>query len=240
MSAFSLLSAFLSATASAQPSLLGYTGLINVPTAAIRTDLALAFRWESGPNPVMHVPGTAPVDRSYLVALPLLPGTEVSLSGLQEIGWHDPQVPVLPDAVHRALGVKAGGPLPFVPGLRLAVGMVDPVSVNFLYRGPVGKTHYGLTSGFAVATETLGPLSLTLGYGLGDRTTDKTARSTPFLDGTLGGLDWALPLGFEALGEWDGENVNGALRWNGPWGLGLMGGRAGGGWTAGASWAIRL
>lgn len=235
-----ILGAFLSATASLQPTILGYTGLINVPTAAVRTDLAIAYRWQSAPNPVMNIPGTAPVDRSYIVALPVLPYTEVALDGLQEIGWYDPQVPLLPYAIHRALGLKAGGAIPGVPGLSLAAGMVDPVSVNFLYRGAVGKTHYGLTSAFGVATYALGPLSLTLGAGYGDHTSDKCCRQSPFLDGLIGGLDWALPLGLEAVGEWDGENLNGALRWNGPWGLGLMGGRAGGGWTAGGSWVIRL
>ena len=236
----SLLGAFLAATVSLQPTLLGYTGLVNVPSALVRDDLTVGFRWQSAPNPVMYVPGTAPVDRSYLVALPVLPHTEVALSGLQEVGWYDPQVPVLPYTVHRAFGGKIGGALPGVPGLSVAAGMVDPVSVNFLARGPVGKTHYGLTAVFAVATEVLGPLAVTVGYGRGDHTTDKCCRSTSFLDGPIGGLDWALPLGLEAIAEWDGDNLNGAMRWNGPWGVGLMGGRAGGGWTGGASWAVKL
>lgn len=227
------------ATPSLTPSLIGYSGLFNVPTAEVRQDMALAFRWLDAPEYLLRPPGTDRVNRNYLIALPLLSFLEISMGMLQVIGWYDPQVPLLPYAVHRTFAVKARLPVDW-PGPGLAVGVIDPVSANFLAFGPGLKTHYGLTTVYVVGTQRLGPLMLTAGWGQGDEDPRKDSRKTPFLHGPFGGLAWALPGGLEILAEYDGATTNWGVRWIGPWGLGLQGGQVGGGLSAGMSLSIRL
>ncbi|MBM3270243.1 MAG: YjbH domain-containing protein [Candidatus Sericytochromatia bacterium] len=229
----------LSATPSADPSVLGYTGLLHVPTAEVRQDATLAFRWLDAPEPLLQFPGTDRVNRTYSVILPFFPFLEGTLSFVQVVGWTDPEVPLLPYAVHRAFNAKARLPVDWA-GPAVAAGVLDPVSANFLSSGGKLNTHYGLTTFYAVATQRLGPLSLTAGYGYGDRAEGKWGRTKPFLDGVFGGADLALPGGLDLLAEYDGITANYGARLALPWGFGLQGGFAGGGWTAGLAAAIRL
>ncbi|MBI6546134.1 MAG: hypothetical protein HY692_05030 [Cyanobacteria bacterium NC_groundwater_1444_Ag_S-0.65um_54_12] len=234
-----LVAAFLSATPSVGAAIAGYSGLLHVPTAEVRENLSLSFNWLSAPRTLLGTTGDLPVNRTYLVTVPFFPNFEGTLGLLQIVGWSDPQVPVLPYLVHRTLTLKIRLPLPWY-GVAVAFGVVDPVSANFLSHGPALKTHYGMTAAFGVATYKAGPLAVTVGGGLGDRSIDKQARSEPFLDGLLAGLIWALPGGFQLLAEWDGFDANVGTRWNGPWGIGITAGRAGGGWLAGSSLGIEL
>lgn len=234
-----LIGALLAATPSVDASLIGYSGLFNVPTAETRQDLGLSFRWLDAPEYLMRPAGTDRVNRNYVIALPLFGFLEMSMGMLQVVGWYDPQVPLLPYAVHRTFAAKVRVPLDWA-GPQLAVGVVDPVSANFLAFGPGLKTHYGLTSAYAVATQRLGPLSFTAGWGRGDEEPGKSSRTKPFLPGPFGGLSWALPGGLELMAEYDGITTNGGLRWAGPWGLAVQGGYVGGGWSAGTSVGIKL
>ncbi|MBM3274479.1 MAG: hypothetical protein FJZ00_04965, partial [Candidatus Sericytochromatia bacterium] len=122
-------------------------------------------------------------------------------------------------------------------GPDFALGAIDPIGANMLNGY---DTKYGLTSYYAVATQRLGPLAITAGWGVGDRRLDNYARRQAFLDGPFGGLALGLPLGFELLAEWDALRPNGAIAWNGPFGISLLAGRIGSGWTAGASTALSL
>lgn len=233
-----LVAAFVLATPSVQPSLLGYSGLLNVPSADIRRDLGIAFRWIDAPRALLEPAGIKGPNRSYILSAPFLPFLEGSLDFLQVVGWYDPEATVTGYAVHRAFSAKAAVS-PF-PGSSLAAGVVDPISANFLNKGGRGGTHYGLTAVYGVATQRLGPLALTVGYGMGDETPGRDSRTQPFLDGPFGGAQWALAFGLELLAEWDGLDFNYGARWNGPWGIGLEAGRVGGGLSGGLSLGVPL
>jgi len=234
-----LVAAFLTATPSVDASLLGYSGLMNVPSAHTRQDLGLSFRWLDAPEALLQFTGTSRVDRMYIVSGPFLPFLEGAIGFVQVIGWVDPDVPLLPYAVHRAFDLKVRLPLDWA-GPQIAAGVIDPISANFLASDSKLNTHYGLTTFYGVASQRLGPLELTAGYGQGDTSPGAWGRTKPFLHGPFGGAVWARPLGLEVMAEYDGATVNGGLRWKGPWGWGLQGGYVGGGWSAGTSLGVPL
>jgi hypothetical protein len=235
----SLVAAFLAASSSVGVSPIGYSGLLNVPTAQTRQDLGLSFNWMDAQEPLLQFIGTSNVNRTYGISLPLFPFVEISMSFLQVIGWYDPEVPLLPYTVHRTIAIKGRLPLDWA-GPQLAGGIIDPVSANFLATSGTLNTHYGLTTGYLVATQQLGPLSITAGYGNGDTLSGKWGRTKPFLHGIFGGAELALPLGLDLMGEYDGLTTNVGGRLSLLWGITLQGGYAGGGWTAGTAVATPL
>ncbi len=234
-----LIGALLAATPSMDASLIGYTGLLNVPTAETRQDLGISVRWLDSPEPLLKFAGTTPVNRSYVVSTAFLPFLEGSLGLLQVVGWYDPQTPIWPYAVHRTLSAKIRAPIPWA-GPQFAVGVVDPISANLLAFGEQLKTHYGLTNAYLAATQRLGPVLVSGGWGLGDTAVGKSGRTKPFLHGPFGGAAWALPGGLELMAEYDGITTNYGLRWASPWGLNVQGGYVGGGWSAGTAIGVRL
>ncbi len=232
------IASLLAASPSADAAIAGYTGLFNVPTAEIRDELSLSFRWIEAPRAdlLLTPENTGLVNRTYLISLPLLPFVEATFGALSVSEWFDPGFPHLPTGFHRSVSAKLRVPLVW-PGPSFAVGVVDPFSANS-FNGT--DTRYGLTSYYGVATQRVGPLAISAGYGMGDRRSNLFARLGPFLDGPFGGVVWALPLGLEALAEWDGHALNEGLRWAGPFGFTIEGGRLGDGLTAGVSLGAKL
>jgi hypothetical protein len=232
-----VLDLFLAATPSIDAAIVGYSGILNVPTAEIRDDLALSFHWLEGPKSelIMAHETTGSVNRMYVAALPLLPVLEVSGGALSIDGWPDNAFTIIPNGFHRAISLKLRSPGTW-PGPAWAVGVIDPFSAN-AFNGL--SSAYGLRNVYVVATQRIGPLALAAGFGQGDRPA-RGYRQVPFLDGPFGGAVWALPFGFQAMGEWDARALNYGLRWVGPWGISARWGRLGTAYTAGATLTVGL
>lgn len=179
----------------------GGTGLIKTPTALTleEGEFALGFSWIGGPRGYLYQPKT---NRHYFAALALLPGLEMTLDQLQVVGWYPGDAPGVAYGFHRMWNVKYQLPLP-ASWPRVAVGAQDPLGANFLARGSIGKTDYGLNTFYGVATQPLGPVSLHLGYGDSPR----------FIKGVFGGADWEVGGGLNLRIEHDSQEWNAGVSW---------------------------
>lgn len=194
----------------------GWTGLLRVPTAEVRPDLALGLAWQDGADPPLRYAVTQRVNRHLVLCVPLWSWLEVGIGMLQVPGWIDPLVPALPaGAVHRTSHLKLRAP--WSPGgWSLAAGVFDPLSAN----GLVGLdgTRYGMGTAYAVGTRVLGATRLTLGWATGDPWRPGQA-AAPWWPGPMAGLEHAvaLPLGLpdvRLLADWNGRSAWAGLRWS--------------------------
>ena len=160
----------------------GYTGLLNVPTAEVTPDGRL--------DPVFtnqldrQFAGEHTGARNYIFSVGLLPYVEIGgrladSSRMMDLSGNlKVQVPFLPD----------GAP-------HLAVGFQD-------FAGAATK----FQSRYAVATQALGPVRLSLGYGLGpDRK-----------NGVFGGAEWQASSGLSLLADYDARDAHAGVRWLTP------------------------
>lgn len=196
-----LLPMLATAAGAASLNLGGGTGLVKTPTALTLEDgeFALGFSWIGGTRGYLFRPKT---NRHYFASMALLPGLELTLDQLQVVGWYPGDAPGVAYGFHRMWNVKYRLPLP-ANWPRVAVGAQDPIGANFLSRGAIGKTDYGLNTFYGVVSQPFGPLSLHMGYGDSPR----------FIKGVFGGVDWEVGAGLNLKLEYDSDEWNAGMSW---------------------------
>lgn len=196
--------------------LAGWTGLLRVPTAEIRKDLALAIAWQDGGDLPLRYAVTQRANRHLVLSVPIWSWLEVGIGMLQVPGWVDPLVPALPEgAVHRTSHLKIRSP--WTPlGWSIAAGVFDPLSAN----GVVGLegTRYGMGTAYAVGTRQFGETRWTLGWAVGDAWRPGRAPA-PWWPGPMAGIEHPVPLPGDLapvrlLADWNGRSLWGGLRWS--------------------------
>lgn len=194
----------------------GWTGLLRVPTAEVRRDLALGLAFIEGEDPPLRFASGQRTNRHLVLTVPVWSWLEVGLGMLQVPGWIDPLVPALPEgAVHRTSHLKLLCPFP-VADWHLAAGVFDPLSANALV-GLQG-TRYGMGTVYAVGTRAFGDTKLTLGWAAGD-VWRPGGSPGPWWPGPMAGLEqrmaWPVAWGpLSLMVDWDGRRPWGGFRWS--------------------------
>ncbi|MNX62622.1 hypothetical protein D3C86_935910 [compost metagenome] len=184
--------------------LTGIGGLVKIPTAVAldEGEMVVGFSWVGGSRGYLYQPKT---NRHYFVSMGLLPGLELSLDQLQVIGWYPGDAPGVAYGFHRLWNVKYVIPLS-KDWPKVAIGVQDPVGVNFLARAGAGKTEYGLNTLYGVLTQPMGSVSVHLGVG----------ESPRFIQGFFFGADWAIGDAIRLELEQDSQDWNAGISWR-PW-----------------------
>lgn len=189
--ATSFLSADLCAGADLQNhlSLQGFTGIINTPSAEVTTasDVDLQFNNQLESQFVRKYPN----ERNFIFSLGILPHVELGGRLASRVDSS------------KSRGYIVGGERDLSGNIKLQL----PWQPSYLPHLAVGVQDFGggapqFRSKYAVASETLGPLKLSLGYGTGpDR-----------LSGVFGGAEWQALDWLYVLADNDSDESNFGLR----------------------------
>lgn len=196
------LSALTSALALAQPLLgvtsQGNTGGLVLPTADVLTSGSLALSYGNYQDQALGP--LRPVHQNASLGVGLLPGLEF-FGRFAEYTMPNPGSIIVNGTRDISANIKYQLPQ-FWPGLpKLALG------VNDLSGGAVF-----FQSAYAVATQNLGPLGLTLGYAKGENILGGAASNKVF-DGPFGALNFRFAEHWSALAELQQNQRHLGLRW---------------------------
>jgi len=194
----------------AAPGLEGVTGLLNVPTAEVAKDGELFLGCGRNENRVRY-PGRT--QRNYFAGVGFLPGLELTARYIDFPEIQDPSVPGFGTRKDRSVNAKLQLLAEERAPLALAVGMYDVGGKAVIERGT-----------YAVATKTVGPAQLTVGFG------DER------FDGLFGGIALSPAPELELIAEYDSYDYNFGVRVSPHPDWHLTVGSAGGDFVAGLSY----
>ena len=188
--------------AEANPSWYGYTGLVRTPTALISTPQKLtgsAHQVEFGGED----------RRVYAVTVGLMPTLEIGAARINNV-LQDTPIPTY--ATETVVNVKyeanIGGLFNNPAAPQMAIGIFD-------ISDQINRTNYlVLSRSIGLAQGSVSPLpqsNVHIGYASAER-------EPAVLDGIFGGIDFVVAQDTLAQIEYDGEDINGALRYYpAPW-----------------------